>query len=257
MREIVSLLPQYDYVYLGDNARTPYGSRSFDTVYSYTLEAVRWLFAQGSHLVILACNTASAKALRNIQQKILPVEYPDRKVLGVIRPTTEILGRLSNSGEAGILATPGTVISGSYILELQKFFPSLHVYQEACPMWVPLVEYGEYDQPGADFYIRRHVENLLSQGKAIDTILLACTHYPLLKDKIGSFLPPGVQLVEQGKIVAESLDNYLHNHPEIESVCNKGGSRVFYTTDSVQTFEKQASRFYGEKIQAQPAVLTG
>lgn len=255
MREIVNVLPGYDYLYLGDNARTPYGSRSFETVYKYTLEAVRWLFENGAPLIILACNTASAKALRTIQQKVLPVEYPDRKVLGVIRPTTEQLGKLSQTGEAGILATPGTVLSGSYIIELEKFSPRLKVYQEACPMWVPLVEYDEYDKPGADYFVKRHIDDLLDQGKNIDTVLLACTHYPLLKEKIRSFLPNKIKLVEQGTIVAEGLKDYLFRHPEIETKCSKSGRRSFFTTDSAVSFERQASRFYGDAICAQMAVI--
>jgi len=257
LKEIVDRLPQYDYLYLGDNARAPYGPRSFDTVYQYTLECVRWFFAQGCELVVLACNTASAKALRSIQQKDLPQIAPGKRVLGVIRPTTEVIGRFSKTGEIGIFGTSGTVQSGSYPIELAKFFPSLTVYQEACPMWVPLVENGEYNKPGADYFIRQHTEHLLSQSPRIDTVLLACTHYPLLMDKIRPLLPEGTTLVSQGSIVADSLADYLKRHPEMETRISRGGHRLFYTTDATEDFDNHAAVFFGEKVQSQHLDLSG
>jgi glutamate racemase len=250
LKEIVNKLPQYDYIYLGDNARSPYGNRSFDTVYHYTLECVEWFFKQGCSLVILACNTASAKALRTIQQNDLPKIAPDKRVLGVIRPTTEIIGRFSETGNAGILATNGTVASMSYPVEIAKFFPELRVYQEACPMWVPLVENNEYDSHGADFFIKKNLHSLFEKGKKIDVVLLACTHYPLLKEKIQEYIPVGVKLLSQGDIVASSLVEYLHRHPEIETLCSKKGSRVFYTTDATEDFDNHATIFFGEPVQS-------
>lgn len=250
MKEIVRHLPQYDYLYLGDNARAPYGNRSFDTVYHYTLECVEWFFAQGCSLVILACNTASAKALRTIQQQDLPVIAPGKRVLGVIRPTTEIIGTFTNSKNIGILATNGTVASESYLVEIAKFFPDLNVYQQACPMWVPLVENNEHLGPGADFFIKKNIEEIFSKGKDIDTILLACTHYPLLKHKIAEYLPEGVQLVSQGEIVAKSLADYLQRHQEIEHLCSKNGTRAFYTTDSPEDFDNHATIFFGEAVRS-------
>ncbi|MEO6914984.1 MAG: glutamate racemase [Chitinophagaceae bacterium] len=249
MKEIAHRLPSYDYLYLGDNARSPYGTRSFETVYQYTLECVRWLFSQGCHLVILACNTASAKALRTIQQNDLPSMGQGRRVLGVIRPTTEIIGNLSQTGAIGIFATPGTVHSGSYPLEIQKFYPQLQVFQEACPMWVPLIENNEHQLPGADYFVRQHLENLLhkSQGK-IDTILLACTHYPLLMKKIREFLPGGIKVVSQGSIIADSLADYLMRHPEMEANCSNMGDRSFFTTDSTTDFDTHASLFFGAPV---------
>jgi len=249
MKDIVARLPGYDYLYLGDNARSPYGTRSFETVYHYTLESVQWLFSQGCHLVILACNTASAKALRTIQQKDLPTLAPERRVLGVIRPTTEIIGTFSESGQIGILATPGTVNSGSYLIEIEKFSPELKVFQEACPMWVPLVENNEHHTPGADYFVKKHLDALLekSDGK-IDTILLACTHYPLLIRKIREFLPEGIKIVSQGSIIAESLLDYLARHPEIEDNCSKNGERSFFTTDSTADFDNHASQFFGSPV---------
>jgi glutamate racemase len=260
LREIVRKLPQYDYVYLGDNARTPYGTRSFDTVYQYTLECVRHLFDQGCRLVILACNTASAKALRNIQQLDLPtlapeLDGPGRRVLGVIRPTTEVIGSYSKTANVGILATRGTVTSESYIVEIEKFFPELQVYQEACPMWVPLVENGEYASPGADYFVKQHIDRLMTQSSQIDTLLLACTHYPLLIDKIRQYAPADTTILSQGAIVAESLADYLHRHPEIEKQCSKNGQRRFLTTDSADDFDRQATIFYGEAVQSQHLAL--
>ena len=248
LKEIIAKLPQHDYIYLGDNARAPYGSRSFETVYRYTLESVQWLFAQGCPLVILACNTASAKALRTIQQNDLPKMNGERRVLGVIRPTSEIIGSYTKTNNIAILATAGTVQSESYLLEIEKFFPNMNVFQEACPMWVPLVENNEHEKPGADYFVRKHLDNVLEKEKNIDTILLACTHYPLLKTKIDQFLPAGITLLSQGEIVANSLADYLHRHPEIESKCSKNKLRIFFTTDSTEDFDNHASIFFGEPV---------
>ncbi|MBL0336444.1 MAG: glutamate racemase [Chitinophagaceae bacterium] len=250
LRDIVNRLPQYDYLYLGDNARAPYGNRSFETVYHYTLDCVKWFFSQGCSLVILACNTASAKALRTIQQKDLPQLAPGKRVLGVIRPTAEVIGKYSITGEVGVLATQGTVNSGSYLMETAKFFPELKVYQEACPMWVPLVENNEYKNDGADYFIRKNLDDIFEQGEKIDVLLLACTHYPLLREKIEEYMPIDVTLVSQGEIVAESLDDYLKRHPEIESACSREGKRSFFTTDSTSDFDNHARVFYGEDVQS-------
>ena len=250
LKELVKTLPEYDYLYMGDNARAPYGPRSFDTVYHYTLQCVQWFFDQGCELVILACNTASAKALRTIQQKDLPKIDSKKRVLGVIRPTTEVIGQYSKSGSVGILGTTGTVISESYPIEIAKFFPSLKVYQEACPMWVPLVENHEYDKPGADYFIQQHLDRLFRQAPDIDTLLLACTHYPLLMEKIQAFAPAGTTVLSQGMIVAASLKEYLHRHPEMEERCSKQGTQTFYTTDSVVDFDNHASIFFGEKLRS-------
>ncbi len=248
LKEIRQRLPSYDFVYLGDNARAPYGTRSYDTVYQYTRQCVRWLFSNGCSLVILACNTASAKALRTIQQCDLEDEYPGRRVLGVIRPTTEIVGHYSLSRNVGILATPGTVQSGSYPIEIQKFFPDITVFQEACPMWVPLIENNEHNSPGAEYFIQQHLSRLLATGPRIDTILLACTHYPLLIDKLRILLPANITLLPQGNIVAESLCDYLDRHPEIRSKCTQKGTTRFFTTDSAFDFNKQATQFYGSPV---------
>jgi glutamate racemase len=251
LKEIVKKLPHYDYIYLGDNARSPYGTRSYETVYHYTLECVKWFFDQGCSLVILACNTASAKALRTIQQNDLPKIAPDKRVLGVIRPTAEIIGILSNSKSVGILATSGTVASDSYPIEIAKLSPTVKVYQEACPMWVPLVENNEYNSPGADYFIRKNIHNIFENGKDIDVLLLACTHYPLLREKIEEYLPYEVKLLSQGEIVADSLKNYLERHPEIETLCSKNSLRKFYTTDSIEDFDNHASTFFGEKVKSE------
>ena len=248
MKEFISHLPAYDYLYLGDNARAPYGSRDFDTVYAYTLQCVEWFFKQGCNLVILACNTASAKALRSIQQNDLHKFGDDKRVLGVIRPTAEVIGEYSTSGHVGIFGTNGTVQSNSYILETEKFFPQLKVSQEACPMWVPLVENNEYSSPGADHFIRQHTENLVKKDPEIDTVLLACTHYPILENKIWQFLPEGIRIVSQGEIVAKSLSIYLQRHPEMDENCSKGGSRTFYTTGDAVDFDNHATLFFGEKV---------
>jgi glutamate racemase len=254
-KEIVKKLPQYDYIYLGDNARVPYGTRSFESVYKYTLECVNHLFDMGCRLVILACNTASAKALRTIQQNDLPKRKELRKVLGVIRPTTEIMGSKTSTGHVGIFATQGTVASESYLIEAKKFFPEVAVYQEACPMWVPLVENNECFSPGADFFVEKHISHLLKKGPEIDTILLACTHYPLLAKKIKEYLPDGIQIIAQGEIVAESLQDYLKRHPEVESLCSRSGSRNFYTTESTEDFNRKALIFLGEKVESKHLAL--
>lgn len=251
LKEIVKKLPQYDFVYFGDNARAPYGPRSFETVYQYTFEAVEWFFEQGCSLVVLACNTASAKALRSIQQNNLPVSYPDKRVLGVIRPTTEKIGELTETRQVGILGTAGTVKSGSYIIEIGKFFPDVQVFQEACPMWVPLIENNEFDNEGADYFIEKHLDALLSQSSKIDTVLLACTHYPIIKKKIEQFLPQHVEVCEQGSIVAESLALYLERHAEIEERCSTGGTLKFYTSDSPEDFDAKGSVFFGRTVQSQ------
>lgn len=248
LREIVDRMGAYDYIYLGDNARTPYGSRSFTTVYHYTLQSVRWLFDQGAPLVILACNTASAKALRTIQQQDLPVLDPDKRVLGVIRPTAEIMGSFTQTGSVGILGTKGTVESDSYPLEIAKFFPKLSVFQQACPLWVPLIENNEYQNPGAAYFIEKDIKALLSKSPGMDTILLACTHYPLISDQIRKFLPGSITLVSQGEIVAASLADYLDRHPEMEQKCSRGGEVRFFTTDSVRDFDLHSSHFYGRRV---------
>lgn len=251
MKEIVDELPGYDYLYLGDNARSPYGTRSFGTIYEYTLESVKYLFSQNCHLVILACNTASAKALRNIQQKDLPKIDPERRVLGVIRPTAEIIGTCSTTGHVGILGTNGTVNSESYVMEIKKQFPSLNVYQEACPMWVPLIENNEYNKSGADYFVKQHINQIIGKSKMIDTLLLACTHYPLLMNKIQKFTPDHVTVLSQGQIVAKSLADYLQRHPEIEKKCSKRKSRRFLTTDSTDDFDKHGKEFYGKEIHSE------
>lgn len=250
LKEIVNLLPQYDYLYLGDNGRSPYGTRSFETVYEYTLQSVKYLFSKGCPLVILACNTASAKALRSIQQKDLEKIDSKKRVLGVIRPTSEVIGEYTESGHVGILGTAGTVASGSYIIEIEKFYPQIKVYQEACPMWVSLVENNEHEKEGADYFVKKNMENILSRSSSIDVLLLACTHYPLLLEKIKKYIPPHVKIISQGSIVARSLQDYLHRHPEIELTLSKEGKRDFYTTDSTEIFNTQASIFFGEKVRS-------
>lgn len=250
MRSIVDALPGYEYLYLGDNARAPYGNRSFETVYQYTLECVNWLFDEGCELVILACNTASAKALRQIQQVDLPKRKDGKRVLGVIRPTTEQLGLMTQSGVVGVMGTEGTVKSGSYPIEVAKFFPQVVVEQEACPMWVYLVEHNQREGEGADYFVRQHVDRIFQRNPKIDTLLLACTHYPLLTKTIQKFIPEGVKLISQGGLVAERLVDYLVRHPEMEARLRRAGTRSFVTTDDPETFEKQASLFFGEPIVA-------
>ncbi len=255
-KEIEQLLPQYDYLYLGDNARAPYGPRSFETIYQYTWQAVQWFFRQGCPLVILACNTASAKALRNIQQLDLPkTDDPSRRVLGVIRPTTEVLGHYTQSGKVGVLGTAGTVRSESYPIEMKKYWPQVKVYQQPCPLWVPLVENGEHASPGADYFVKKYLDQLLAQDKDIDTILLGCTHYPLMLAKLQEHLSDQIQLVTQGEIVAKSLLDYLSRHPEMEQRLSQGGGRRFCTTDNPSDFDKQAGFFLGRDIQAKAVYL--
>ena len=253
LKEIVKQLPHYSYLYLGDNARAPYGSRSFDTVHQYTFQCVEWFFSQGCSLVILACNTASAKALRTIQQKDLPSIAPSNRVLGVIRPTTEVIGGYTHTNKVGIVGTTGTVTSGSYPIEIAKFYPDIQVFQEACPMWVPLIENNEYNNPGADYFVQHHLQNLLNQDADIDTLLLACTHYPLLIDKLRQFTPSHINIVSQGEIVAKSLAEYLKRHPEMDDRCLKTGSLDFYTTDSTTDFNNKATIFWGGDVQSKHA----
>lgn len=250
LRELIKALPNSDFIYLGDNARSPYGPRSFETIHHYTLQAVEKLFEMGAPLVILACNTASARALRQIQQCDLPRIAPHRRVLGVIRPTTEEAGKLSPAGHLGIIATEGTVRSRSYLIEIEKFYPDLHVTQQATPLWVPLVENGEIEGEGVEWFLRRDLDRLLSQDRHIDTLLLACTHYPLLLPSIKKVLPPHIRAVEQGPIVADKLLQYLANHPEIDQNISKNGNRLFLTTETAELFEERASRFFGEPLSA-------
>jgi glutamate racemase len=245
--KIKHLMPEYDYIYLGDNARTPYGTRSFEVVYEFTLQAVEKLFELGCPLVILACNTASAKALRSIQQNNLPQIDPTRRVLGVIRPTAETIGTLTKSQHIGILATSGTIKSHSYLMEIQKLFPEITVTGEACPMWVPIVENDEYHSEGADYFVKKHINNLLEKDPQIDTLILGCTHYPLLMEKIKQFTPPHVQIIDQGEYVAHSLRNYLDRHPEMDERCSKNGISLFLTTESKRKFEESASIFLKEE----------
>ena len=248
LKEIAGSLPQYDYTYLGDNAHAPYGNRSFETVYQYTLEAVQWFFKQGCPLVILACNTASAKALRTIQQNDLPEMDPSKRVLGVVRPTSEVIGNFTQSNHIGILGTSGTVKSGSYMIEIKKFFTGIKVFQQACPLWVPLIENNEHQSPGADYFVKKDIELLLSQSNQIDTILLGCTHYPLLMEKIRKFAPSNVNIISQGTIVADSLKDYLNRHPEIEKNCSKNGRIAFFTTDATEDFDNHAGTFFGNPV---------
>lgn len=248
LSEIRSRLPQYDYIYLGDNARAPYGTRSFDIVYRFTLQAVRYLFDQGCHLVILACNTASAKALRTIQQCDLPLIDPNRRVLGVIRPTVEKIGEISRNGHIGIVGTPGTIQSASYDIEIAKLHPQFHTYSQACPMWVPLVENREADSPGADYFVEQEITRLFAKQPLIDTVVLGCTHYPLLYDKIRRYVPQSATVVKQGDIIAESLHDYLLRHPEIDARCSKGATCHYLTTESAEKFTEMASIFLRKPV---------
>ena len=249
LKEIRKILPQYDYLYLGDNARTPYGTRSFDVVYQYTLEAVKKLFSMGCELVILACNTASAKALRSIQQNDLPLIAPEKRVLGVIRPSVEEVVSITKNGHVGVLGTNGTVSSLSYVIELEKLSEGkLAISQEACPMWVPIVENNEIGTPGSDFFIRKNIENLLAKDSFIDTVVLGCTHYPLLYQSIRKFLPQHVKLVEQGSIVAKKLSEYLERHSEIETRCSKQAGLKYFTTENAESFDEKASLFIHDVV---------
>ena len=255
LRQIRGLMPQYDYIYLGDNARAPYGTRSFEVVYEFTLQAVLRLFQMGCHLVILGCNTASAKALRTIQQNDLPRLYPDRRVLGVIRPTVEALGTLSQTGHIGIVATPGTIRSKTYELEIAKLYPDFQVTGEACPMWVPLVENFEFDSPGADYFVEKRLGNLLRHDPEIDTIILGCTHYPLLMPKLLKYTPSHVRLVPQGEYVASSLQDYLQRHPEMETRLTQGSTCCFFTTEQPEQFSQSAAIFLGQQVEAERITL--
>lgn len=250
------LLPDYDYLYLGDNARTPYGTRSFDVVYEFTRQAVTRLFEMGCHLVILGCNTASAKALRTIQQNDLPRLDPQRRVLGIIRPTAEVIGSLTRSRHIGIFATEGTIKSESYNLEIHKIFPDIQVTGVACPFWVPLVEYNEADSPGADYFVKKRIDQMMRLDPDIDTIILGCTHYPLLLPKIHKYIPRGIHILSQGEYVAESLKHYFERHPEIEQRCTKGGQVHYFTTENPDKFKEQTQLFLHESVEVSNITLT-
>ena len=251
LSKIREALPQYDYIYLGDNARTPYGTRSFEIVYEFTLQAVTKLFEMGCHLVILACNTASAKALRSIQINDLPRLDPARRVLGVIRPTVECIGSITRSRHIGVLATGGTIKSESYPLEVHKLFPDIKVSGEACPLWVSLVENNEAQEDGTDYFVRKYIHELLAKDKEIDTVILGCTHYPLLLPKIQQYMPAGITTVAQGELVAESLKDYLHRHPEIDAKCTRNGKCTYCTTEAEDKFTESASTFLNEEVTVQ------
>ena len=255
MNGIRQLLPQYDYLYLGDNARAPYGPRSFDVVYEFTLQAVTRLFEMGCHLVILACNTASAKALRTIQQNDLPKLDANRRVLGIIRPTAEIIGSLTHNRHIGIFATEGTIKSQSYDLEIHKFFPDIQVSGVACPFWVPLVEYNEADSPGADYFVKKGIDQLISLDPQIDTVILGCTHYPLLLPKIEKYIPRNIRIVSQGEYVARSLQNYFERHPEMEQRCTKNGQTRYLTTENPENFKESAQMFLHKPVEVENITL--
>lgn len=255
LSELQKEFPEYDFIYLGDNARSPYGGRSFEVVYRYTLEAVEKFFEMGAHLVILACNTASAKALRTIQQKNLPLIDARRRVLGVIRPSVEVTGSYTKTRHVGVVGTVGTVLSNSYPLELKKLFPDIQVEQEACPMWVPLVENEEHLSEGAAYFVRKNLENLFQRQPLIDTLILGCTHYPLLLPIIQKYVPAGVTILNQGAIVAASLRNYLFRHPEMDCKCSKNGTHAYYTTESPEKFNNLASLFLNREVKAKAIML--
>lgn len=248
-------MPEYDFLYLGDNARTPYGTRSFEVVYEFTSQAIRTLFDMGCQLVILACNTASAKALRTIQQIDLPKIDPRKRVLGIIRPTVEYLGDITRTRHVGILATSGTIKSQSYPLEIKKLFPDITVSGEACPMWVPLVENDEAHKEGADYFVRHHIDSLLAKDEKIDTFILGCTHYPILYDKIRHYTPEHIKIITQGEYVGRSLINYLERHPEMDVLCTKQGTCRFLTTESVEIFKQYASIFFDNSIDVKSIAL--
>ena len=250
LSEIKNRMPQYDYLYLGDNARAPYGSRSFELIYEFTLQAVKWLFSEGCQLVIIACNTASAKALRNIQQKDLIKIDPLKRVLGVIRPTVESIRDITKTKHIAVLGTEGTIQSESYEKEIERLNLDIKITSEACPMWVPLVENKEYDRQGADYFVKQHINNVLQKDKDIDTIILGCTHYPLLIKKIKEFTPNSITLISQGEYVAKSLEKYLIQHKTMDALCSKNGKRTYCTTESVDKFESLASLFLNESISA-------
>ena len=251
LSRIKELMPQYDYLYLGDNARTPYGTRSFEVVYEFTSQCVEKLFSLGCHLVILACNTASAKALKTIQVNDIPQLDENRRVLGIIRPTVESIGDITVTRHIGILATPGTIKSMSYPMEINKLFPDIKVSGEACPIWVPLVETGEANSDGTDFFVKKHIDRLIAKDPLIDTIVLGCTHYPLLIDKIRKYVPEGINIVSQGEYVAEALKDYLQRHPEMEEKCTANGTCRYLTTESAELFLPSASLFLNERIKAE------
>lgn len=255
LSQIRERMPEYDFLYLGDNARTPYGTRSFEVVYEFTSQAVRTLFDMGCQLVILACNTASAKALRTIQQIDLPKIDPRKRVLGIIRPTVEYLGDITSTRHVGILATSGTIKSQSYPLEIKKLFPDITASGEACPMWVPLVENNEAQSEGTDYFVGRHIDNLLAKDDKIDTIILGCTHYPILYDKIRRHTPEHIKVITQGEYVGRSLMNYLERHPEMDALCTKQGTCRFLTTESVEIFRQYASIFFDNDIDVKSVAL--
>jgi glutamate racemase len=250
LAELRKKLPAYDFMYFGDNARAPYGNRSFDVVYEFTLEAVKFLFSQGCPLVILACNTASAKALRTIQQSDLPKIAPNNRVLGVIRPSTEVIGERTKTGHVGVLGTAGTINSGSYPIELAKFAPTVRVHQHACPMWVPLIENQQYEHPAGRQFIVEDTQRLMSQHPEIDTVLLACTHYPVLKAQIEDIVGPSVQVISQGNIVAEKLAAYLEAHPELDRRLIKAGRTTYFTSETPSVFNEKAGYFLQEQVAA-------
>ena len=253
--KIREVLPEYDYIYLGDNARAPYGTRSFEVVYEFTRQAVNKLFDMGCHLVILACNTASAKALRSIQMNDLPQIDPARRVLGVIRPTVECVGEISKNQHIGVLATAGTIKSESYPLEIHKLFPEIQVSGTACPMWVSLVENNESQDEGADYFIRKYIDQLLSKDPQIDTVILGCTHFPILLPKIRQYIPDHISVITQGEYVAESLKDYLKRHPEMDAKCTKNGNCQFYTTEAEEKFSESASTFLKQQISVKHITL--
>ena len=253
--KIREVLPEYDYIYLGDNARAPYGTRSFEVVYEFTRQAVNKLFDMGCHLVILACNTASAKALRSIQMNDLPDIDPARRVLGVIRPTVECVGEISKNQHIGVLATAGTIKSESYPLEIHKLFPEIQVSGTACPMWVSLVENNESQDKGADYFIRKYIDQLLSKDPQIDTVILGCTHFPILLPKIRQYIPEHISVIAQGEYVAESLKDYLKRHPEMDAKCTKNGNCQFYTTEAEEKFSESASTFLKQQISVKHITL--
>ena len=255
LRDIRRVLPQYDYLFVGDNARAPYGTRSRELVYEFTLQAVKHLFNQGCHLIILACNTASAEALRTIQQCDLPSLAPERRVLGVVRPTVEKVGELTRTGHIGVFGTPGTIASRSYNIEIEGTYSGFKVHGHACPMWVPLVENRESDGDGADYFVKKDIDLLMGECPDIDTVILGCTHYPLLIDKIHQYMPEGVQVIQQGPIVADSLADYLRRHPEIEQHCSRGGTCEYFTTEDPDHFSPLASVFVNEPVNARRVIL--
>lgn len=255
LRELQVVLPEYDFLYLGDNARTPYGTRSFEVVLEFTWQAVQYLFEQGCELVILACNTASAKALRTIQQKLIPLKHPNKRVLGVIRPSAEEITSYTKTNHVGLFATAGTVKSKSYFFELKKLAPKVTLYQEDCPMWVPLIECQETNSEGGEFFFQKHMQQLFEQSSTIDTILLACTHYPIVKEKLQKLAPKDVKIISQGSIVAKSLKDYLIRHPEIESKCSKNKKTSYLTTENPKDFNEKAQSIIGLNVESKQIVL--